>query len=96
MLTKEQKQKWANALRSGDYKQERDRLCNTGNLQTADCYCCLGVLVHVVDPTEIFAYPLNLYLLSAEAEVEFTQMNDVEKMSFSEIANEVDRLPTID
>jgi hypothetical protein len=38
------KEKWVNALRSGEYKQGRARL------QCHDEYCCLGVLVDVAAP----------------------------------------------
>lgn len=43
----ELKQKWVKALRSGEYKQGRDRLRDGG-----DRYCCLGVLCDVLSEGE--------------------------------------------
>lgn len=40
----ELKEKWCQALESGDYKQGHDHLCDDGR------YCCLGVLADIVDP----------------------------------------------
>lgn len=44
MITKEQKQKWIEALRSGNYKQGTHRLYH----KYTDRYCCLGVLCDVL------------------------------------------------
>lgn len=42
----EWKRKWVEVLRSGKYKQ------GLGRLRTVDnCYCCLGVLCDLIDPT---------------------------------------------
>lgn len=43
-ITKEQAQQWANALRSGEYKQTKDLL------QTSEGYCCLGVACRLFIP----------------------------------------------
>lgn len=42
-LTKEEKDKWVAALRSGDFKQGRDQLYNS----LTNTYCCLGVLAEI-------------------------------------------------
>ena len=42
-MNKEIKQKWLEALRSGEYKQGKTRLHNT----TDKTFCCLGVLCEV-------------------------------------------------
>jgi hypothetical protein len=42
-MPKELKQKWLDALRSGEYKQA------TGALKNGNGYCCLGVLQMVAD-----------------------------------------------
>lgn len=42
MTRDEMRQKWLNALRSGEYKQGR------GNLRVGDEYCCLGVACEVL------------------------------------------------
>ncbi len=44
MLSKRNAQKWANALRSGKYKQ------TTGTLQDLKGYCCLGVACDIFIP----------------------------------------------
>ena len=47
-MNPEWKEKWITALRSGDYKQAKGKLCkvNRGNKS----FCCLGVLCDIVDP----------------------------------------------
>lgn len=40
-MNKEVKEKWINALRSGEYEQTRMSLCNDGK------FCCLGVLCDI-------------------------------------------------
>jgi hypothetical protein len=45
-MNKELKQKWIDALRSGDYPQTQNELCNS------EGYCCLGVLCDLVDNTK--------------------------------------------
>lgn len=42
-MLKETRDKWVEALRSGDYEQGRDVLCDEENR-----YCCLGVLNEVM------------------------------------------------
>jgi hypothetical protein len=44
-MNKEYKQKWVEALRSGEYKQGKGVLRSK-----SDEYCCLGVLCDIVDP----------------------------------------------
>lgn len=41
------KAKWLEALRSGKYQQGRGGLRDENN-----CFCCLGVLMDIVDPTK--------------------------------------------
>ena len=43
-MNPELKQKWIEALRSGDYKQTKEKLRRWGG------YCCLGVLCEVAKP----------------------------------------------
>lgn len=45
MNVKENRAKWVAALRSGEYKQGVDKLCNPLNCS----YCCLGVLCDVYE-----------------------------------------------
>lgn len=42
-MTPELKQRWVDALRSGDYQQGQSYLANNGS------YCCLGVLCEVAE-----------------------------------------------
>ena len=44
-MNKEWAEKWAAALRSGEYKQ------GTGRLRQGDSFCCLGVLCDLVSKT---------------------------------------------
>lgn len=44
MLTAAQKEQWLKDLRSGEFKQGRNRLCTIINGEPH--YCCLGVLAH--------------------------------------------------
>lgn len=44
-MTAETRQAWIDALRSGKYEQGR------GALRCRSRYCCLGVLLDVIDPT---------------------------------------------
>jgi hypothetical protein len=45
-MNKELKERWVAALRSGDYPQTQNELCNS------EGYCCLGVLCDIVDNTK--------------------------------------------
>lgn len=50
-MDSELKQKWVDALRSGDYEQGQEQL------QTPDGkYCCLGVLCDIVNPDKWNSY----------------------------------------
>jgi hypothetical protein len=56
-MDKELKQKWLDALESGDYKQD------TGRLKTLTGYCCLGVLCKVLgEEIDITGYYVKSYL----------------------------------
>ena len=46
-FTQEVKDKWVNALESGVYKK------GTGKLRIGDKYCCIGVLVEIMDDIKI-------------------------------------------
>lgn len=82
MLTRQQRDKWAEELESGKWKQ------GTGALREKDKYCCLGVLF----------YGLNVKpgLVGHPAWSRFVHMNDAEKLSFPEIAKHVRSLPVSD
>jgi hypothetical protein len=46
-MTPELKEKWLQALRSGEYTKGKGALRST--TKSGTCYCCLGVLADVVD-----------------------------------------------
>jgi len=46
-FTQEVKDKWVNALESGVYKK------GTGRLKRGDKYCCIGVLIDIMDDIKI-------------------------------------------
>jgi hypothetical protein len=95
-FTQELKDKWIEALRSGEYEQGRYCLYRDGS------YCCLGVLKAVAnydDPT----YPKNDFLeildengrkncvfLSSEIQWNLSNYNDTERRSFNQIANYIE------
>jgi hypothetical protein len=93
------KEKWIEALRSGEYKQ------TTRYLRTKDGYCCLGVLMDLylketgkewVPTHDKYVYltsNMNCSPISDWADVEefaedvLIHMNDTEGRSFNEIAD---------
>lgn len=46
IMDKKLKDKWVKALRSGNYKQGKNKLRSLED----NCFCCLGVLCDVIDP----------------------------------------------
>jgi hypothetical protein len=56
----EVKAKWVEALRSGEYKQGKDRL------RCEDTYCCLGVLADLAVREGIGAWEGNLFVAAAD------------------------------
>ena len=99
MLTKEQKNKWVEALRSGKYKQ------TFGGLRNQDAggyrYCCLGVLEQVcpANGVEPNFFSSDAYRRLGKVELDaydlvsrkLWMMNDKGRMSFSEIANWIEK-----
>lgn len=101
-MKRELKQKWVDALRSGQYQQ-----CTT-RLNDGVGFCCLGVLLDVVDPEwieldhkfgtargtmlcESFAseHGLDTGSFDEDREIQhqLAYLNDDEQKSFSEIAD---------
>lgn len=86
MLTREQRDKWAEELESGRWKQ------GIGSLHWAGKYCCLGVLWETV-----LAPGDSLTVAVGDAEYRrFVRLNDEECLSFPEIAKHVRALPVSD
>lgn len=88
MLTKEQRDNWTAALRSGDYRQ------TTGQLKEGRSYCCLGVLCETLgwDIPELNMSDISDYTYS-KLDTELSgwsskciTMNDDEQKTFPEIA----------
>lgn len=95
------KQKWVEALRSGEYPQtirslhcEEPRTAHDG-VPISIGYCCLGVLLKVVQPVNtLYAYhPLDQKPigLTSEQQDRCMTMNDDQKLSFSEIADVIEK-----
>jgi hypothetical protein len=99
------KQLWLEALRSGNYKQGRGRLCIVYPHETL--YCCLGVLEDLhdkTDPTKISVLRNYMYL-SGETikwagldnrnpyvgQKKLSYMNDSSEMNFNQIADEIEK-----
>lgn len=91
------KERWIEALRSGRYKQAR------GRLRKGDCFCCLGVLCDLYDPSgwempsgetmyrdSISYLPNEINRVSGitgNLELQLAEMNDSGRKSFAEIAD---------
>ena len=106
-MKKTLKQRWIDALRSGDYEQGNGQLCkiDKGNAY----YCCLGVLAELVEGSDAWTesqYNNDLYmdrsqwrwygttLLSATAASEVASMNDNDK-TFKQIATYIEGNVTV-
>lgn len=83
-MDKELKTKWAEALRSGGYRQTR-----TGNLSAGGCYCVLGVLCKVADIPLSYA-SLHDLGMGYEEQEHWYRLNDEEGLSFSELADHIE------
>lgn len=91
-MTPDLRARWVAALRSGEYRQARGRLCLTDD-QGRPAYCCLGVLARVAGfadedmagwghlPDEMVAK------IAPFPQSPFINMNDREGLSFAEIAD---------
>ncbi len=100
-MDQEVKAKWIAALKSGKYKQGRDRLRGP-----KDKFCCLGVLCDVIDSTKwvkepdgysfmdrAWFFPDELcvqYDLPQVKTIVLSRMNDTERKPFSEIAHYIE------
>jgi len=101
-ITVEDAQKWANALRSGKYKQ------TTGELQSQYGYCCLGVACKIFIPDDKIkkdvygfiegGFPKHqlsspMWLININEDLDdkinysFSSLNDGHYFSFDEIAD---------
>lgn len=96
------KARWVKALRSGEFKQARQRLRST---ETG--FCCMGVALHLIDPNgwrpprgvqgsmdwrgcdaaEIGTSLRTALQIEGDTARQLADMNDKEKASFAQIAN---------
>jgi len=88
VLTRERREKFINALRSGDYQQV------TGSYFKQGCFCSIGVLMDLTHcgstnlPVEDMLINVSEnYLLDGNHIADLISMNDDEEMSFNEIAD---------
>jgi hypothetical protein len=104
-MKRELKQKWLDALRSGNYRQGQDCL-KQENDRGRVWYCCLGVLAEIAEPemlrkerssfvfynhTGYLRLPSGEWvLLTADTQRELGRMNDDGK-SFAEIADWIEK-----
>lgn len=96
-MTKEQKQQWVDALRSGKYKQGKNHLkiieFNFKSTLNERKYCCLGVAydLGLCEPNP--NHPNKLLsedFLDYKTQKTLTNMNDKESHSFAEIADYIE------
>lgn len=94
--------RWAASLRSGKYQQCRLALHGIANDGSVS-YCCLGVLAHqelgTDFPDNITDRPWNAWGLQDAIKMpglistgRFVMMNDINLKSFSEIADEIEKM----
>jgi hypothetical protein len=92
------KRKWLEALRSGKYAQGRNALLHEGK------YCCLGVLCDahdiaieterdtILDGSTHSYDPIRKHFgLSPEETLILTSMNDVDELTFAQIAEYIEK-----
>jgi len=90
-LTKKLKQKWIEALKSGDYIQGK------GFLYMNNTYCCLGVLRKIARIQTTSDYLLSDYKedscirgLSTDEQNKLADMNDNQSKNFNDIAKYIE------
>ena len=95
MLKKNVKKAWVKALRSGEYKQGKERLCRQ-NAEGELEFCCLGVLADIAldtDWIEKIEDKRDLGLSAKDAQL-LIDMNDTGK-SFEQIAKYIEGRKTL-
>lgn len=101
-ITKDQKDRWVKALRSGRYKQGGGRLCEVKKDGTKT-YCCLGVLESVVTHRPVgaqgylrrrsAALGVQSKRIDKNAQSMLASLNDSKGMSFDQIADVIHSTP---
>lgn len=98
-VNEENVRKWVAALRSGEYVQKRGTLSGLvydhpdAVTSSVMGYCCLGVAC-MLTPEKLLSHSHERKWLGIDGvmETKFVYMNDTLKMTFAEIADEVERL----
>lgn len=88
IMTKALARKWVKALRSGKYKQGRNRL-KYGN-QNGTFYCCLGVAEEACGVPRNDGLELRPGVLPSMLQSDLMEMNDVEGADFKHIAKHIE------
>tara|TARA_Y100001968_G_C19392416_1_gene736363 strand:+ start:798 stop:1088 length:291 start_codon:yes stop_codon:yes gene_type:complete len=89
------KTKWVEALRSGEFKQTRERLKKSN--QHGSSFCCLGVLRELFPETidgkegSLTTESLETIDLSKDDESRLIKMNDNMMWSFVQISNYIEK-----
>lgn len=83
-MTKEQKAKWIEALRSGDYKQGQ------GALREDDRFCCLGLACEILNNSTMDYYFIKYKMLNNDVATTLIKMNDFDNKSFKQIADYIE------
>ncbi len=104
-MTREQKQKWVDALRSGEFRQTQERLYNAEE----DAYCCLGVACKVLgrkivaaDDDSIgmlggsnddnsYKWLVDVAKINEDFRITLSEANDEEGLTFAEIADKIEK-----
>lgn len=99
MLTRKQRDDWAKALRSGEYVQMQGAFIDTDKdlvtqEKTITKHCCLAVLACTLGQPKDSLLGINYpTVISSEERNLFVRLNDDNRYSFEQIADEVDKLP---
>lgn len=83
----ELKAKWMAALRSGEYRQTTNTLCDELPMPS---YCCLGVLC-VIAKQELDSSAYNWLTKTTRDYGPFVEMNDDQGKTFPEIADYIEK-----
>lgn len=97
------KAKWIEALRSGKYVQTTEWCFRNENEEGTMCYCAMGVLADIIDPTRRYytmwmddvCLPKSVLEeigLSSEVQSKVMNMNDTYGNSFEDIAKYIEEM----
>lgn len=103
-LTEQQKRDWIDALRSGLYRQTRGMYKTLRSGEAGFNFCCLGVLCELngidarndLSKRVVFLNrALGHHYNKGDSYIGYLiALNDVEKKTFAQIADEIEKMPT--